>query len=579
MKRLLLFFFFLLIIFTTLPFLVKADEEEEIRKELETLKKALEESQKATRPLEESFKKLQDQLNQIKFKVKLIEEEIQKKENEVKKGEQVLSYQKNLLNQRVFLFYKNIKKNEQLFFQFLTGENLSLTLRNFFYQKNLIDQDKNTIIKIVLYIKNLEEKKQKLKEEKNSLAILKKDIDAQSQFLDQQIKKAKAYQEQLSKKIAELTEKQREIIERKFARVYIPRSAAISYSCKPDFNPKTGEFRSPGFSPAFGFFTFGVPHRVGMNQWGAKGRAEKGQSAEEILRFYYNAEIIQNYDTSNINIHVVGTNEYNQTFDEIWNVEEYLKHLYEVPSYWPMEVLKAQAIAARSYLLAYTDNGKNPICPSQKCQVVKKEENAETWKQAVEATRGIVLTYQGKPINAYYSSTAGGFIYSSSKDISARPWTKNAQDGEGTYQNFNDLFEKAYDRDSPLFYCNWGSRAAYNNTAWLKSEEVADIVNVILLARQDSSVRGFLYQVDAGGNVWNEEKVKLELRQRGIVPFNFINEVSVLADFNFGKTTTITFKGDSGEINFEGEEFKDWFNARAPADIQIRGLLYNVEKK
>jgi len=48
----------------------------------------------------------------------------------------------------------------------------------------------------------------------------------------------------------------------------------------------------------------------------------------------------------------------------------------------------------------------------------------------------------------------------------------------------------------PLVYCDWGGRSDYNKTAWLKSDEVADIVNVVMLARADSSVNEHLYQTD-----------------------------------------------------------------------------------
>ena len=44
----------------------------------------------------------------------------------------------------------------------------------------------------------------------------------------------------------------------------------------------------PGFGPAFAFFTYGSVHRVGMNQFGAYGRAKAGQSYDTILNAYYN---------------------------------------------------------------------------------------------------------------------------------------------------------------------------------------------------------------------------------------------------------------------------------------------------
>ena len=51
------------------------------------------------------------------------------------------------------------------------------------------------------------------------------------------------------------------------------------------------------------------------------------------------------------------------------------------------------------------------------------------------------------------------------------------------------------------------------------------------------------------------------------------------ADFNLGKTTSVTINGDAGSNGFSGDEFRDYFNLRAPANIQIVGPLYKVEKK
>jgi hypothetical protein len=61
--------------------------------------------------------------------------------------------------------------------------------------------------------------------------------------------------------------------------------------------------------------------------------------------------------------------------------------------------------------------------------------------------------------------------------------------------------------------------------------------------------------------------------------FNNINNVSIIADFSQGKTTKVVIFGDVGQEEFDGDEFKNWFNARAPANIQIVSFLYNIEKK
>jgi hypothetical protein len=99
----------------------------------------------------------------------------------------------------------------------------------------------------------------------------------------------------------------------------------------------------------------------------------------------------------------------------------------------------------------------------------------------------------------------------------------------------------------------------------------------------DSSTSENIYQVDkpnpAGKQTWDFSRVRQELKNRGASPFNAIFDISVSADIGSGKTTSVTFSGDAGSQSFDGKEFKDFFNLRAPANIQIVGPLYNVEKR
>ncbi len=563
MKKVLVLIFFL-ILFLTVGFYVRADicDEDDrcrqIKKELNELNQALS-SQTA------DYQQLTKRLNEIKNRVLVLENQIKEKEIELSKEEMVLTYQKKLLNERARSYYKNLTQTPFSLFNILITDKLDISLREFFYKKSLVEEDKKTIIKIVLYIKRLEEIKRNLEIEKKQLAFLQQEIAHQSQILEERIS-------QTRQKIAQLSALQQQLIAQKLASLNISRSAASLGRCDSDLT----NGRDPGFNPKFGFFTYGVPNRVGMNQWGAYGRAKAGQNAEEILRAYYdNFEIKKDYDRG-INISVDGYG--------VYNIEEYVKRIYEMPSNWPLEALKAQAIAARSYALAYTNNGQRNICPTENCQVFKPEPKGGAWEQAVNETAGWVMVQGGSPIKAWYSSTHGGYVFSSEEiGWSATSWTKGAIDAAGGVNNFSDLNNNAYDRDSPWFYCNWGSRPQYNKTAWLKIEEVADIVNVLLLVKTDSSVGEHLYQIDkpnpAGKETWGGEKVKGQLRARGKTPFNNITDASVSVDFNRGKTTSITFFGDAGSVTFDGREFKDWFNLRAPANIQIVGPLYNVEKR
>lgn len=556
------FIFFLLIATIVFPVVfVRADELEKITRELEALRRDL-------AGKEANFQQLNTRLGDIKARVSATELEISKKEMEVARGEEALDHQKKLLNERARSYYKNINKSSFNLMSALTSTNLSESLRDFFYQKSLIDQDKNTIIKVVLYIKNLEDIKTNLETEKNQLSALKSEIDVQSKILGSQISQTKT-------QIAQLSARQQQLIAEKQASLGISRSASSLGRCDSDLT----NGRDPGFSPKFALFTYGVPNRVGMNQFGAYGRAKSGQNEEQILRAYYdNFELKKDYDKG-ITINVDGYGQY--------NIEDYVKRIYEMPESWGADgiaALRAQAIAARSYALAYTNNGGGSICATENCQVFRSDPKGGAWEQAVNDTAGWVMTHNGSPVKAWYSSTHGGYIFSSG-DIgwSGTAWTKRAVDFEGSVNSFSDLTAKSYDRESPWFYCDWGSRGEYNKTAWLKPHELADIVNIILLVKNDPSTRDHLYQVDksnpAGTDTWDFEKVKAELRSRGISPFSSISDASVNADFGSGRSSSINFSGDGGSASFSASEFKDWFNLRAPANIQIVGPLFNVEKR
>ena len=553
----------LLVFVLLLPFFyVKADELDDVTHQLENLKKLFNDIKKATDTNQATLDNFNKQLGQIKTKVADLELEIDKRAQEVRQGEKVLAFQKTLLNERAKSYYKNIAKSTSSLINLLAGENLSTSLRNFTYQKSLVDEDRKTIIKIVLYIKNLEEKKANLQSERERLTALKTDIDKQSQFLAGEISSAKKYQGELQQKIATLSARQQQLINQRLASLNIPRSAGTSArGCTDDRGV------DPGFSPRIAFFTYGAPHRNGLNQYGAWGRAKDGQNEEQILQVYYpNLSLKKDYDQgAQINVEGQGS----------FSIEDYVKRIYEVPDSWTdnnLAVLKAQAVAARTYGLNSMQR-KGSICTTEACQVFKPEPKGGNWEQAVNATAGWVLMDGGSPGFTQYASTHGGYILNLGKFDG-----KNGNPG-----NFAELNERAYDKDSPWFYCDWGARSSYGNTAWLKTNEVADIVNVILLARADSSTGDHLYQMDKshpyGGEVWSEDRVKQELRSRGISPYNSISDVTISADFGSGSTSSVSLSGDVGTASFSGSEFKNWFNLRAPANIQIVGPLYNVERR
>jgi peptidoglycan hydrolase-like amidase len=571
----------LLIVFSSF-FLVPrsfSDELDDINKKINDLTAAMNMSKAATAPLETQLIGYRKQIDDIKQRVSAIEADIVVKKKNIDVGYKDLAKQEAILSRAIHDFYVKSYSNSPLLV-FLSASSASEVTQILAYQKAATNQDKAIITNIALSIGDLETKKKDLEDEQTRLTALKSNLDKQSAELDKIVSGAKAYQATLSSQIAELSAKQQQLLAQKQASLGLPTSAyTTSGGCSSDLT----NGKDPGFSPRIAFFTYGVPHRVGMSQYGAKGRAESGQSYQDILKFYFPSTDISSVSTST-NIHVVGTNEYGQSFDDNWSIEDYVKHIYEIPTSWHSNALKAQAIAARSYALATTNNGANTICPSQACQVVKKELNSDAWVQAVNDTAGQVVTSGGNPIKAWFSSTAGGYTFSSGDVFGgSTPYTRNSQDASGSINNFGDLQSNAYDKASPWFYCDWGGRSAYGGTAWLKPEEVADIVNVISLLQSDSSLKEHLYQTDkpnpAGTDTWDAGKVKQELQSRGGTVFSSVSDVNVSADFGSGRTTTVNVSGDGGSKSFPGDLFKTYFNIRAPSNINIVGPLYNVEKR
>lgn len=124
-------------------------------------------------------------------------------------------------------------------------------------------------------------------------------------------------------------------------------------------------------------------------------------------------------------------------------MQQYVEGIAEMPARWPLEALKAQAVAARTYgwyqlrLNIFADAGYD-ICDTTACQVFRGREVVETpvvgdrWRQAVAETEGEVLLHDGEPILARYFSTSGGHTVSNEEVFSEgpRPYLQGVPDAE-----------------------------------------------------------------------------------------------------------------------------------------------------
>tara|TARA_B100000963_G_scaffold88552_1_gene76069 strand:- start:3759 stop:4946 length:1188 start_codon:yes stop_codon:yes gene_type:complete len=100
----------------------------------------------------------------------------------------------------------------------------------------------------------------------------------------------------------------------------------------------------------------------------------------------------------------------------VLGIENYLGSVVgsEMPHKWPLEALKAQAIASRTYALKKTGNNIYDIDSTQKDQVYNGLES-KTFKtsKAVKLTRSLVITNKNKLINALFHSSSAGMTENS----------------------------------------------------------------------------------------------------------------------------------------------------------------------
>lgn len=185
-------------------------------------------------------------------------------------------------------------------------------------------------------------------------------------------------------------------------------TAAASTTAKPaettqTTTEKTAETSSAGTSNGQGTFTFtvyGYGHGVGMSQMGALAYARQGWSYTQILYHYYPGTSLAK-ETPAATIRYNGKEMDTKTF-LIRAVQQEIGGYAKATD---AEALKAQAVAAYSYMKAkgYTltsnDMAYSTVSDSQLSALVK---------EAVNATFGEYLTYNGKAVLAqFYASSAG----------------------------------------------------------------------------------------------------------------------------------------------------------------------------
>ncbi|MEY3298169.1 MAG: hypothetical protein RLZZ597_1429 [Cyanobacteriota bacterium] len=181
------------------------------------------------------------------------------------------------------------------------------------------------------------------------------------------------------------------------------------------------------------------------------------------------------------------------------DLEEYLYSVLgaEMPASWPQEALKAQAVAARSYALHRRDRSlpeTYDVGTTTAYQVYRGvASEAPSTIAAVNATRGQVLTYSGRVIEAVFHSSSGGQT-ENVEDIwqQPRPYLRSVPD---------------FDQEAPVF------RWSETFTASQFQQRVTGIGRLQAVATERATPRGRVVSIRLQGTQGTRTLTGTQLRQ------------------------------------------------------------------
>jgi len=544
---------------------------QKIQQEIDALKPAHEYNKKELADLKTQLASLDKRISALSSQLLVVERDINQREEDLAFAQEVFEIKTNN-------HYKFIRLYDPLL-PFLSSD-ASKAFREINFRQKAADEDRRTMEAYAEDLFALKQDKEKLEKNKTNLAAAQRQVDERAKFLEGEVEKVESY-------LTELSSKQQAIIAARSGSFNISVGSVPVSSISCSGSPGSPKYCNPGFSPAFAGFSFGAwTHRKGMSQWGAKARASN-QNAEQILAHYYpGTELNKNYSLPS-DIRVEGSGRscykqpdgtYNKYYNETVNFDTYMRRIYEVPNDWPMPVLKAQAVAARSYAIKQIQN-KGYIGPGQGDQVYKDCNKGGSWDAAVTETATWVLVEGGQPLLAYYSAITGGYLTTSGWDTT---------DGQGG----SNFASKAYESmaGAPWFYASWYTESYTENSAkcnrsnpWLNKDEMADILNAYIVLQNGGDERIVPETINSCpidgifGNPYNKDELKNKAAQFE-TPITSVSGVSDATIGNDGTTQGMTFYTSRGSFWVDGSVFKQAFALRAPGYLAIRSPLFNVVK-
>lgn len=176
-------------------------------------------------------------------------------------------------------------------------------------------------------------------------------------------------------------------------------------------------------------------------------------------KIYIDNDEVEKVDISNSGIMTIGNNKY---YGDIYikqvdsklqivnfvDIEKYLLGVvpYEMPSSFPLEALKAQTVIARSYAQTNINRKKKDfdLYDDTRSQVYSgiPKSRLSNVEKAIKETKGEVITYNGRVIDALFHSYSGGY-------------TASAKEVYGNDIEYLKPVEDIYSKGVPMSVLTW----------------------------------------------------------------------------------------------------------------------------
>ena len=269
-------------------------------------------------------------------------------------------------------------------------------------------------------------------------------------------------------------------------------------------------------------------------------------------------------------------------------LEEYLYAVVpsEMPSTYPSESLKAQAVCARTYSYGYLEHAGLPalgahVDDSVNYQVYNNIMEKKSSTDAVRQTEGELLLQDGKPITAYYYSTSCGYgtddrIWKKEGE-SVAPYLKSvhiARDESNELQEINeqtDELQEINEQTTELQEKNEQSIVNHQDNSQKNSEQKIketidnnqnDLTQEEVLREYLTTVHEEDYEKEEPWYRWSYtvkeldvELLKKKLQERGIsfTDFKKVKDMEISVRAAGGSAEILVITTDQGEIPVEGE--------------------------